>query len=156
MSLSKGKQFENKLKSDFSKIPGSHIERIYDNVSGYKSIRGRSDFIGYIFPNMFFIECKSHLGNTFPFSELRQYNDLLEVSGIKGIRSGVVLWMIDHDVVVYIPVSTVKLMKADKKKSFNIKDLDNDKYRIINIPSKKKRVFMDSDYSVLTHLREGE
>lgn len=105
---------------------------------------------------MFFIECKSHLGNTFPFSELRQYNDLLKVSGIKGIRSGVVLWMIDHDVVVYIPVSTVKLMKADKKKSFNIKDLDNDKYRIINIPSKKKRVFMDSDYSVLTHLREGE
>lgn len=156
MALSRGKQFENKLKADFSKIPGSHIERIYDNVSGYKSIRGRSDFIGYIFPNMFFIECKSHKGNTFPFSELRQYDDLLEVSGIHGIRCGVVLWMIDHDLVVYLPISTVKQMKGNNKKSFNVKDLANDDYRIINIPSKKKRIFMDSDYRILTELEDGE
>lgn len=156
MALSRGKQFENKLKSDFAKVPGSHIERIYDNVSGYKSIRGRSDFIGYIFPNMFFLECKSHTGNTFPFSELRQYEDLLEVSGVHGIRSGVVLWMIDHDIVVYLPVSTVKKMKSNNKKSFNVKDMGNEEYKIINIPSKKKRIFMDSDYRILTELEDGD
>lgn len=156
MALSRGKQFENKLKSDFSKVPGSHIERIYDNVSGYKSIRGRSDFIGYIFPNMFFLECKSHKGNTFPFSELRQYEDLLEVSGIHGIRCGVVLWMIDHDLVVYLPISTVKKMKNNNKKSFSVKDLENGEYKIIKIPSKKKRVFMDSDYRILTTLGDGD
>ena len=156
MALSRGKQFEDKLKSDFSKVPGSHIERIYDNVSGYKSIRGRSDFIGYIFPNMFFLECKSHKGNTFPFAELRQYEDLLEVSGIHGIRCGVVLWMIDHDLVVYIPISTVKKMRNNDKKSFNVKDLENGEYKIIKIPSKKKRVFMDSDYRILTTLEDGD
>lgn len=156
MSISKGKQFEDKLKKDFQKIPDSHIERIYDNVSGYRSIRGRSDFIAYIYPNQFFIECKSHKGNTFPWSELRQYNDLLEVAGIKGIRSGVVLWMIDHSLVVYLPVKTIEKMKQDGKKSFNVKDLENSIYRIIVVPSKKKRVFLDSDYTILKTLEEGD
>ena len=156
MGISKGKEFEAKVKEDFSKIPDSHIERIYDNVSGYRSIRGRSDFVAYIYPNQFWIECKSHYGNTFPFSELGQYNDLLEVAGIKGIRSGVVLWMIDHDIVVYLPVKTIESMKKDGKKSFNVKDIDNGIYRIIMIPSKKKRVYLDSDYTILTTLEEGD
>lgn len=156
MGISRGKQFEDKLKEDFSKIPGSHIERLYDVMTGYKSMRSRSDFVAYVYPNQFWIECKSHYGNTFPFSGYRQYDDMLEVAGIKGIRSGVVLWMIDHDCVIYLPVRTVEKMKADGKKSFNIKDLDSDKYRIIKIPSIKRRVYMDSDYSVLTSLEEGD
>ena len=45
-------------------------------------------------------------------------------------------------------------MKIKNKKSISYKDID--KWRIIEIPSIKKVVFMDSDYSVLTHLREGE
>lgn len=156
MSKSRGKDFENKVKADFSRIPDSHIERLFDVMTGYKAMRSRSDFVAYVFPNQFWIECKSHYGNTFPFSELRQYEDLLEVAGIKGIRSGIVLWMIDHDIVVYLPVKTVKQMKLDGKKSFNIKDLNSSKYRIIVIPSKKKRVYMDSDYSILTSLEEGD
>ena len=156
MGKSRGKEFEQKLEEDFKKIPESHIERIYDVVTGWKSIRGRSDFVAYIYPNQFWIEAKSHYGNTFPFSELRQYEDLLEVAGIKGIRSGVVLWMIDHDVVVYLPVRTIQRMKEDGKKSFNIKDLQKDTYKILTVPSKKRRVFMDSDYSVLKDLEEGE
>lgn len=156
MAYSKGKAFENKLKEDFSKIRDAHIERLYDITNGYKSIRSRSDFVAFIYPNMFFLEAKSHQGNTFPFSELRQYNDLLEVAGIKGIRSGVVLWMIDHFKVVYIPILTIKRMKEDNKKSFNIKDLNTDTYRIFEIPSVRRRVFMDSDYSVLHNLEDGD
>lgn len=157
MPVNRGKDFENKFKEDFQKIPNSHVERIYDNVSGYKSIRGRSDFITYLYPNQYFIECKAHYGNTFPWSEYRQYDDMLEVAGIPGIRSGVVLWMIDHSLVVYLPVKTVEAMKQDGRKSFHIKDTDDGKYRIFSIPSIQKRVFMDSDYSVLkTLLRDGD
>lgn len=151
-----GKEFENKVKTDIQKIPNSHIERIYDSVSGYKSISGRSDFVFYWYPNQYWLETKSHRGNTFPWSDLRQYNALLEVANIKGIRSGVILWMIDHDTVIYLPIITVKKMKEDGKKSFHIKDLNNSNYRIIQIPSKKKRIFMDSDYSVLKNLQEGD
>ena len=47
-------------------------------------------------------------------------------------------------------------MKQDGKKSFNVKDLENSIYRIIVIPSKKKRVFLDSDYTILKTLEEGD
>lgn len=40
-------------------------------------------------------------------------------------------------------------MKNDNIRSFGIKHLNNEKYKSIIIPSIKKRVFMDSDYSVL-------
>ncbi len=47
-------------------------------------------------------------------------------------------------------------MKADDKKSVNVKMLDDKSYNIIEIPSVKKRVFLDSDYSCLLNLKEGE
>ena len=66
--------------------------------------------------------------------------------------------MIDHDTVVYLPIKTVKQMKENGLKSFNIKLLSNnpDNYKIIVIPSVKKRVFLDSNYSVLLDLAEGD
>lgn len=47
-------------------------------------------------------------------------------------------------------------MKEDGKKSINIKYLETQEYKIYEIPSKKLRVFMESDYSVLMNLKEGE
>ena len=46
-------------------------------------------------------------------------------------------------------------MKQDGKKSVNIRTIDAEEYEYITIPSVKKRVFLDSDYSVLLDLPEG-
>ena len=61
----------------------------------------------------------------------------------------------DHDKVIYVPIKTVTQMKKDQKKSINIKT-DLDKYRIFEIPGKKKRVFIECDYSILTTLEDGD
>lgn len=157
MGTSRGKQFEIKFKEDFSKIPDSNVKRLYDVTMGYKSIVNECDFICYVYPNEYWLEVKSHLGNTFPWTALRQYTSLVPLVGKKGLRVGVVLWMIDHDKVIYLPISTITKMKRDNKKSFNIKDLNNPEYRIIEIPSVKRRVFLDTDYSILlTELKEGD
>lgn len=150
-----GKKFEDKFKADFSKLPGVSLDRLYDPTGGYSGVRNISDFIAYVFPNEYYVECKSCHGNTWNFSNYTQYEKQLGKIGIKGVRVGVVLWMIDHDKVVYLPTKTVKQMKEDAKKSFNIKDLDSD-YRIIDLPSVKKRLFMDTDYSKMLHLKEGD
>lgn len=48
-------------------------------------------------------------------------------------------------------------MKLDNKKSVNIKKSIEEGYRIIEIPSIKKKIFCDSDYSILlTELKDGE
>ena len=157
MPNNKGKAFEQKFHQDWKKsFPNGTIDRIYDSVSGYKTISNVSDFIGYNYPNIFYLECKSHLNNTWNFSYFTQYDKLKEKVGIPGVRAGVVLWMIDHDKVVYLPVSTVTEMKNKGEKSFNIKMLTDKSYNIIEIPSEKKRIYLDSDYTVLMNLKDGE
>lgn len=154
MAVNRGKQFEQKFKEDFLKLPNSTIDRLYDIMSGYKAISQVSDFIAYKYPNIFYTECKSHKGASIPINNITQYESLLSKVGIKGVRAGVVLWLYEKDKVFYIPIKTIKQLKDDGEKSIGLRHLD--KYRIIEIPSVKKRVFMDSDYSVLTKLEDGD
>ena len=157
MAVNRGKKFESKLKEDFERsFPLGTIDRIYDQMSGYKTIANISDFIGYNYPYLFYIEAKTHLGNTFPFSNLTQYDALCSKVGIKGVRAGVVIWFQSHSRVVYVPIKTITKMKKAGKKSINITKIDNEGYRFIEIPSKKLRVFMESDYSILMTLNDGD
>ena len=156
MSINQGKAFEQKFKEDFLKLPNSSLDRLIDVMSGYKYISNISDYIGYIFPNIFYLELKSIKGNTFPLVNLTQYDKLIKKAGIKGVRTGVIIWFRDHDRVLYVPIRTIEQLKKDDKKSVNIRTIFEEGYRTFEIPSKKKRVFLDSDYSILTELAEGD
>lgn len=154
MARDRGKQFEEKFKEDFSKLEDASIDRLYDVMNGYKAIKQVSDFVGYLYPNIFYIECKSHKGASLPLSNITQYDSLVKKVGRKGVRSGVVLWLYEKDKVLYIPTKTITQLKNDGEKSVGLRHIEN--YRIIEIPSVKLRVFMDSDYSILTTLQEGD
>lgn len=151
-----GKAFEEHFKEGWKKsFPEGDILRLYDVTSGYVNISNVSDFICYSYPNMFYIECKVHKGASIPFDKISQYPKLLEKSNIYGIRAGVLLYLYEKFRVFYIPATTIQQLKADGKKSVGIKAFDEG-YNIIEIPSTKLRVFMDSDYSVLQNLNEGD
>ena len=152
MSINRGKQFEEKFKEDFAKLPDYSLDRLYDTMNGYKNIKQVADFIGYLYPNIFYLEIKSHAGASIPFVNISQYDNLKKKVGIKGVRSGVILWLYDKDKVYYVPTSTITQMKEDGEKSVGIRHIG--KYNIIEIPSTKKRVFMDSDYSILKTLKD--
>lgn len=48
-------------------------------------------------------------------------------------------------------------MKIDEKKSVNLKNLvDKQEYKYYNIVGTKKKVYFDSDYTILTQMEEGE
>lgn len=155
--MNKGKRFEHKFTEDIKRTFKNYVLiRLPDQLSGYKNSSANiCDFLLYIYPCFYLIECKSKEGNTFPFVNLTQYDKLIVKAGIKGVRAGVVIWFIDHDKVIYVPIKTIKQMKEDNLKSFNITKV-NDKYRYFEIPSVKKRVFLDSDYSVLMNTMEGD
>lgn len=156
MAVNRGKSFEAKFKEDWERTVSKCIDRLYDSVSGYKSVTNISDFIAYKQPNIFYLECKSHKENTFPFSNLSQYDKLLAKVGIPGVRTGVIIWFIDHDIIIYVPIKTVKQMKENGLKSVNIRTIDRDGYKYYEIPTTKKRVFLDGDYSVLLNTEEGD
>jgi len=79
-------------------------------------------------------------------SGLKQYEKLLTKKDIKGVIAGAVIWFYEKDKVVFCSIKNIEQLKQNGNKSIHI---EKDKNFFIEIPSVKKRVFMDSDYSVL-------
>ena len=141
-----GKKFEAHFKKNWiDTVPESFIYRLNDQMSGYMGSSNISDFICYKKPELFLIECKAHSGNTFPFSAFRQYEDLSHWSNLDGVHPGVILWLYDHDVIIWVPIKTFMKLKSEDKKSFNIKYLGNPDYESVIIPTKKLRTVLDGD-----------
>ena len=121
MAESRGKKFEGVIRECFESVPETSVMRLHDQMTGFKGSTNICDFIVYHYPNQFFIECKSVQGNTFPFSNMtdKQYTGMLEMSKIYGVRAGLIVWWVDHDVTAYIPISFVKRQKALGRKSIH-------------------------------------
>lgn len=149
-----GKQFENKFRQDWhNSFPGTFLLRLNDQVSGYKYTSANlCDFIAYVDGKLFLLECKSHAGASLPFSSVSQYDRLKQFVGISGIRVGIILWLYEKDKCLYVPIKTVTKLLSKNEQSVGIRHLG--KEEIIDIPSKKKRVFLDSDYKQLLDLEE--
>lgn len=150
-----GKEFENKFKNDFMRtFPGEFILRLKDNTSKYKNTsKNPCDFICHIDGKIYMTEVKCHYGNTFPFSALSQYDELSEGwCDLKDVRRCVIIWMIDHSVVLCAPISEITKMMKDGLVSINIKTFK--KYNIIELDSIKRRVFLDTDYTKMLEVED--
>jgi len=149
MANNRGKQFENVVKEAFEKVPNTSVVRLHDQTTGYIGSSNHCDFIIYHRPNELHIECKSVHGNTFPFSNITdtQYNGLLEKSKIEGVIAGVIVWWVDNDRTLYLPIQVIHRMKKVGLKSVRYDCLDdfNGHTDIVNIEGKKKRVFFEYD-----------
>lgn len=154
MASNDGKKFEQKLKQDWLKVPNADITRLYDTTNGFKSISNVSDFIGYIYPYLFYIECKSTQGNTFPFSRLTQLEKLAKKIGIKGVNPGAIIWFKDHNKVCWVPADEFVRLQNLNYKSINVKMIGDSQFKVYNIPGEIKRTFIDSDYSILRDIAE--
>ena len=145
MGINRGKQFEGVIKDAFLKIPDVSIDRLHDQMTGYKITSANiCDFIVYRKPTEYYIECKSVHGNTMPFSNVsdNQWRGLLEKSKIKGVKAGIICWWIDKDVTLYIPIQTLETMKNLGKKSVRYDEIS---LSCVKIQGTKKRVFFEYD-----------
>lgn len=125
-------------------------------MNGYKETSGNPcDFLCFPGENkLFMVECKEHKGASIPFTAIPQYERLLEYKNYPGVFPGVMLWLSEKDMVLWISITEMEKMVKDGKKSIGIKMLEDSLYNIIMIPSEKKRVFLNSDYSILMRLKE--
>lgn len=163
MASNEGKGFEQNFKENFEKLgDNAKAIRIYDTENNRKGVRNICDFCCYNYPYSFLIECKSHKARTFPiqskdkktgeFKPFRQYDKLLGYKNVKGMVVGVVLWFYKLDRIFFISIEELEKMIKDEKRSISVDDFDKKVYNIIEVPSIKKRTFMNSDYSVLMEL----
>lgn len=153
--INRGKQFENVIRDSFLKIPNVSVDRLHDQMTGFKVTSANvCDFIVYKKPYEYYIECKSVHGASLPFSNItdNQWNGLLEKSKIDGVFAGVICWFIDKDVTKFIPIDELELEKQHGWKSirYDIKQYNG----VVEIKGKKKRVLFD--YDMQTFFNEME
>ena len=151
MAQNRGKQFEAIVRQAFEKVPGVSIDRLHDQTNGFKGSSNICDFVVYKEPYEFYFECKSIHGNTFPFTNItdKQYTGLLEKSKIPGVYAGLIIWYVDKDITIFVPINTIRIWKEQtdmKSIPSNIADKDLD---VIGLKGKKKRVFFDYEMEVL-------
>lgn len=143
----KGKAFEDVVKESFLKLSDVSIDRLRDAPKKLKGVDNPSDFIVYKKPHEIYVECKSHKGNTLPFTCIReeQIRGMLDKALIPGVIAGVIIWFIDHDLTVWVSIDVVITLMMFGYKSINVKDLD--KIPHIVVSGKKKRIYFDYDMS---------
>lgn len=164
-----GKEFERQVFKNFSQVDDVSIDRIPDQVTKYKgSSSNICDFIVYKKPTLLYLECKSVHGNTLSiysvpkkgkdgklhgfYGNIRdnQWEGLLEKSHIPGVKAGVLVWFVDKDVTMYLPIGALEYAKQCGDKSIRF---DTNKFdlfaddTIISIPAKKKRTLFEYDFS---------
>lgn len=140
-----GKKFEDAVRKSFEKVPDVSIDRLRDAPKKLKGVDNPSDFIVYKKPHELYVECKSHRGNTLPFSCIRkeQLDGMSEKWLKPGVIAGFMIWFIDHDLTVWVSIDMIKTMMWFGYKSLNIKDLENIPHLVV--PGKKKRVYFEYD-----------
>lgn len=155
--VNRGKDFEGQVHDGFAKIEGVSIDRLPDPMAGYAGVRNICDFLVYKYPTQYYVECKSCYGNTLSIHSNdpkrkygaitnNQWEGLLEKSKIPGVRAGVMIWFIDHDVTFWYDIRLLQACKDYGMKSIPWANslCHNDQCRIIE--GKKRRVLFDYDF----------
>lgn len=151
-----GKKFEAKFKQDWTKtVSDSLAYRLADQMTGYKETSGNPcDFFCYVEGKLFMVECKEHKGASIPFTAIPQYERQLQYKGISGVYPGVVVWFSEKDKVYWVSIDEMEKMVESGEKSIGIRMADDESYNIVELPSVKKRTFMDTDYMYLVRLMD--
>lgn len=156
MGINRGKQFEEQVRTGLEVIPNTSVVRLIDPQGGQSGVSNICDFIVYHYPHQYFIECKSCHGNTLSIHTNNpknkygaisntQWQGLLQMSSITGVVAGVIVWFIDHDITVFIPIQVLQNMRDLGAKSVNINKVDLT--LCYQISGKKRRVLFDYDFT---------
>lgn len=148
MGQNRGKPFEKHIEEAFNRVAGVSVDRIHDQTTRFKGSKNVSDYIVYKRPHEYYIECKSTTTNTLSFAKITQWDALLEKSNYDGVISGVMIWFINRDVTMFIPIQSLEIAKHNGCKSvpYNCLEVDKGKgFYGFNIAGRKKKVYFDYD-----------
>ena len=145
--VNRGKDFEAAIQNSMSIMGDVSFDRLPDSMGGYAGVRNICDFSMFHAPDMFYLECKAHYGNTLNYkSDIRkdQWDGMLEKSVIPRCVAGVCVWFIDYDITAFVNIKDLAKHRDGGAKSLNISDIisDNSIPHIL-IDGVKKRVMFN-------------
>lgn len=125
-AVNRGKDFEAEIRKTFEVIPGVSFDRLPDPMAGFSGVRNICDFSMFNAPDMFYLECKSHYGNTLNYKHditENQWVGMLEKSKIKRCVAGIFVWFMDHDLTCFVNIRDLQEHRNKGAKSLNITDI---------------------------------
>lgn len=154
-----GKKFEDRFKKDYIQcFPDTLIYRLPDQQSGYAGGGSANpcDFMCYPGNCLLMIECKAKSGASIPFTDIRQYDKMLDFKGLHKTFPGVLVWFYEKDQIIWVSIEEMEKMVNDGEKSIGLRMIDSKKpykkqYNIIKIPAIKLRTFMEADLNYLVN-----
>lgn len=176
MSTNRGKKFEEVIQEAFNKVANISVTRIHDQTNGYLGSTNPCDFLIFHKPYLYAIECKSVHGNTLSIYSKpkrdkngklhgfygnitdKQWEGLLEMSTVKGVHAGIIVWFIDHDETLFLDIQLLKRWRNAGHKSIHSYpewiEYVQGKHDWCYLKGRKKRVYFD--YNMVQFLREME
>ena len=167
MGTNRGKKFEAVIEEAFKKLPDVQLLRIPDQTTHYKGSTNPCDIIVYHKPYLYTLELKSVHGNIFPiYSKPKkdkngrlygfygnitdfQWEQLLKMSTIKGVTSGVIVWFIDKDETVFFDINLLQRWRTAGHKSIHSYpewlEHVKGKHDWCYLTGRKKRIFYEYD-----------
>ena len=156
MAVNRGKQFEDQVRAGLLKVPSTLVIRMIDPQGGQAGVSNMCDFVVYNEPHQWILECKSCYGNTLSIHTNNpknkygaisnaQWEGMLKAIRVPGVVAGVLVWFIDHDKTLFIPIDVLEGLRCGGAKSVNINKIDLDVCTVI--PGTKRRVLFDYDFS---------
>lgn len=161
----RGKQFESVVRACFEKVPDISVDRIHDQTTKYKGSTNICDFVVYKMPHLFYLECKSVYGNVLsifsnPTPDKKgvlhgfhgnitdaQWDGLTEKAKIPGVIAGIIVWFIDRNTTLFVPIQELNRAYNNGRKSIRFDD-----HPALAIAGKKKRIVFD--YNMEAFLQE--
>ena len=142
-------------------FPGTLIYRLPDQQSGYAGGGSSNpcDFFCYPGNCVLMTECKAHKGISIPFNAIPQYEKMLDYKSLEKTHVGVIVWFYEKDTIIWVSIEEMEKMVNDGEKSIGLRMLKENypvKYRIINVPATKLRMFMEADLKYLVEVLNGE
>lgn len=102
-------------------------DRIHDQMSGKKGSQNVCDYDAYIYPHIYYIECKecaSSLFNMLQNISEYQWINMLKKDTFPGVRAGYVIWMSGDRRAFWVSPLALNLYYSAGKKSVTVTDLE--------------------------------
>ena len=126
MANNLGKEWED-IVEEWLKENNICYDRIHDQMSGKKGSTNVCDYDAYIYPHMYYLECKecaSSLFNMLQNISEYQWIRMLQKDTFPGVRAGYVIWMSGANRAFWVSPLTLNLYYSAGKKSVSVDDLE--------------------------------
>jgi hypothetical protein len=126
MAYNLGKEWED-IVEEWLKENNICYDRIHDQMSGKKGSTNVCDYDAYIYPHMYYLECKECASSLFSMLQnISEYQwiHMLQKDIFPGVRAGYVIWMSRENRAFWISPLTLDLYYSAGKKSVSVDDLE--------------------------------